>query len=114
MTQEQFIQILPAYFGCRFTKAGFEYPAKLDGMRIYLAKNSMKNGVDYKLILRSFEQMTDEERNKRNEIYDATKGYQNMSGVVLRAAPLINYLRSIGIDCDGLIEAGYAIKEDAK
>lgn len=114
MTQEQFLQILPAYMGCSFTRIGRESPATLDESRILLIINSIKIGVDFKLILRSFDQMTDEEKRTYNNYVTNAKlmGYAgNFEDHIESISKCINYLRSIGVDCDGLIEAGWAIKE---
>jgi len=109
MTKQEFQMILPCYFGQKVINLNGEI-GTIDDIALnphtkeievlsYGLSGFRKIG-SFKLILRRMEDMTDDE----NEHLDITiEGCITIQG--------FNYLRSIGIDCDGLIESGYAVRE---
>lgn len=113
MTQGKFIQILPAYMGCKVT--GRKQTGKLLGIDRHGYCDIMTVGGDVhftnvKLILRTFDQITDEESARFRQLADEADKH-SYTLWAMNATKAVNYLRSIGIDCDGLIEAGYAVKQ---
>lgn len=117
MTQEQFIQVLPAYIGSQALllngMRGTIVCIDLSGDIIVAADKAHElHASNIKLILRSFDQMTDEEYDHLSNL-EVTRFSEKcyFDDQAQKGAAKTNYLRSIGVDCDGLIEAGWAIKE---
>ena len=147
MNTTEFLKILPNYLGCqvqtkirRQTELGQPMKALkarfvcfdlfyTDKISVQLEdepdimNQDIQDLANCKLILRSIDQITDEEKIQMNIICSDTKGMptepenwasKHVIYTINKSAQQINYLRSIGIDCDGLIEAGFAIKEETK
>ena len=119
MNRDEFLKILPAYMGCRIVATRLHSGKTLTRLRLNnIAEMTGQKYSDLKLILRSLDQMTDEEQefalNIARSYWESDKTLAGNSAErrIQVCAREINYLRSIGIDCDGLIEADYAIKKE--
>ena len=122
MNTTEFLKILPAYVDC-YTKGDLQFKKRIIELLTLDNMGRLIHRRNFKLILRSFDQITDEEKIQLNIICSDTKGMptepenwasKHVIYTINKSAQQINYLRSIGIDCDGLIEAGFAIKEETK
>ncbi len=136
MTKQEFQMILPCYFGQKVIHDNGEIGTideinrKDNGELLVLCYDTVQayyNQGEFKLILRTMDDMTDEEyiqfirivkpkyeHNPHQYFYEQFRetGHLSLSQQgVKRSVRQINYLRSIGIDCDGLIEWGYAVRE---
>lgn len=137
MTKQEFQIILPCYFWQKVINDNGEVGTideinrKDNGELLVICYDTVQgcyNQGEFKLILRTMDDMTHDEWSALSTImsngstsdwrYSASfrsgfkfdnqkislKSFNDITGP-------INYLRSIGIDCDGLIEAGYAVRE---
>lgn len=68
--------------------------------------------IEWKLILRSIEDMTEEEESHYNSLITELQGFDYAEDEILYFAKITNYLRSIGVDCDDLIGQGKAIRKE--
>lgn len=68
--------------------------------------------IEWKLILRSIEDMTEEEESHYNSLITELQGFDYAEDEILYFAKIVNYLRSIGVDCDGHIESKKAIRKE--
>ena len=66
----------------------------------------------FQLILRSIEDMTDQERQRYRMLQTTSPNMGNHYFDMY--ARVTNYLRSIGVDCDELIKQGKAIRKEIK
>jgi hypothetical protein len=109
------LNIICAYAGCemwvtRYTPRKFKVtemiPEIIDDINDYEGENLDK----YKLILRPLSDITQAEEAEWNKISTPVgRGMGVDFALNIHWTKRINYYRSIGIDCDGLIENGYAI-----
>ena len=139
MNTTEFLKILPAYSGAKM-KFNISSPyykficliADDEGTEwntiYYLSEHgSLLQNITkvqfFKLVLRSFDQITDEEKLQLKIIRKDKSGLptdpENWSSnyviyKITKDAKEINYLRSIGIDCDGILESPFGIKESEK
>lgn len=123
MNREQFLKILPAYMGCELCwKDGKdEYSTILQASEDMWDYDGYSKFSELKLVLRPMNEMKDAEKNEAEGYFQAAPhgfisrgrmNFQHRNGPTLKQMTSgINYLRSIGIDCDGLIEAGFADKQ---
>ncbi len=136
MTKQEFESILPCYFGQKVINDNGEIGTideinrKDNGELLVLCYDTVQayyNQGEFKLILRTMGDIIDEEyvqfariaypnyyHHPHNYLYMQFRitGRLNLSIYGIEGCVRqINYLRSIGIDCDGLIEAGYAVRE---
>ena len=107
-------------------KIDFEKPSTIVGVYcsvVYVVNSGCGIvGVSAKTvhpILRTIDQITDEEIEVLNNLpcnnfteIDRAYVVHEFVGYFLLDKDEADYLRSIGIDCDGLIEAGVAVKEE--
>lgn len=118
MTQEDFIKILPAYTFSKVEHNGKTYHLTevSNSTKLVTILNGNQNQItkmivdvsEIKLILRTEEDLTEEEKS----ILSCIPLDRDAKTDIQAATKTINYLRSIGIDCDGLINAGFAIKQE--
>jgi len=73
--------------------------------------NYLKKTLSVKIILRSIEDMTEEEESHYNSLITELQGFDYAEDEILYFAKITNYLRSIGVDCDDLIKQGKAIRK---
>lgn len=107
MTDEDFIKILPAYIGCKAMNNKSGVVETMWDIRIvlrdkptaYVDCETFHYIDEFKLILRPISEDAEEEKVHCHKLFES--GNQR----------LINYLRSLSIDVDGLVAAGRAIKE---
>lgn len=76
-----------------------------------LAEIKKYNNTYFQLILRSIEDLTSEEVEHYNMLIDILDKATTPTQEFLEFANITNYLRSIGVDCDGHIENGKAIRK---
>lgn len=111
MNRDEFLKILPCYIGC-------ELLGSQTRLRASMIQQYIDDERDNELVLRSLDQMVDDEQELAMNIAksywgsDDTLAGNSAERRIQVYARELNYLRSIGIDCDGLIEAGYAIKKE--
>jgi hypothetical protein len=116
------IQEAARYIGCEiisFLRDGSVWSKnKLDAkwLSFYYGGTNDKNHMYYpfKLILRSIEDMTEEESKVFAKINIVDNDYYKIVDKVNDMSKCINYLRSIGVDCDNLISQGKAIRKESK
>jgi hypothetical protein len=111
MTQEEFDKILPMYIGQEATARSVDgqklYMSDLNSHDLYcISKGYMK---DVQLHLRPLSDITEEETEEWNKISTPLGEMEIESAMQIHWAKRINYYRSIGLDCDNLIESGFAI-----
>lgn len=68
--------------------------------------------IEWKLILRSIEDMTEEEYEKYSDLAELVLKAKTAIDSVKYWSKIVNYLRSIGVDCDDLIKQGKAIRKE--
>lgn len=68
--------------------------------------------IEWKLILRSIEDMTEEEYEKYSDLAELLLKAKTAIDSVKYWSKIVNYLRSIGVDCDDLIKQGKVIRKE--
>lgn len=109
MNKTEFAAILPCYFGQKVQHQNGEIGTideidkKDNGELLVICYDTVQayyNQGEFKLILRKMEDMTKEE----SGIYHLLKDESNYNPSPFDYVAAINYLRSIGIDCDGITD----------
>lgn len=118
MTREEFFKILPLYIGQQvqyfdfFTnkyEVGTLRSAGDDGYFFVQGDNNGQSTQYARLLLRPLSTITEAEEAKWNKISTTVGEMHPESALQIHWAKRINYYRSIGIDCDGLLDTQWAI-----
>lgn len=118
MTREEFIKILPLYIGQSVLVNGNTFLLYSVDIEDEIMLNNPENGgisnhrLDWgetKLILRPLSDITEAELLEWSRIGTTVGEMHIESALQIHWAKRINYYRSIGIDCDGLLGTQWAI-----